>query len=508
MAAIGMAPQGVGRIFHQVTAGSPYMDALREIFEAILTPLYGSQEKALGQIALAKDRVCYLLYENNRPVGVIAFKTVLSDEFEAYGVTKSVEIKSLFVVESSQNSGRGVGTALWNEVAEKVRALHLNENSLHVTVSETKRESLLFFLKKGFQIKHAWYGKYSDNTLEYLLARSSRVEAIAKEALGLQSKQFVQQAHWDAIHGLVKLSDGTFVSGSKDHSLYKWNGEGSLLRVVREVEPTEHDTKDWITALSVLNDAYWVSAERSGRTCLWTTEGRYVKALPLKLPKGDHVSQKENQTRVNCIVPSADPSQPGFFVGFPTRFSEYNAIEGRTVASTKVHANDWVYCMHSLQPAKLLIVVGAAIDLWGKTAAAWRKEATIVAEGPKKRRQRDFISCLTPLEAPQFAFGSFYGSVKVLDLTQKQVVKEMRAHQGKTWALATLSPRTFASGGEDEMVRLWDVRTDRAEQELKSPGGAISTLLRFNDNLLIAASCPKNPIQQGGASLTFYDIRK
>jgi len=57
------------------------MPVLREIFEQILTPLYGSQDEALRKIEVGTDRDCHLLYANETPVGVIAFKTLLSDEF-------------------------------------------------------------------------------------------------------------------------------------------------------------------------------------------------------------------------------------------------------------------------------------------------------------------------------------------------------------------------------------------------------------------------------------------
>lgn len=503
MAAVGLHVSE--KTFVQVTPDSPQMDALTEIFKRILEPLYGSQEKALRQIAEAKDRVCYLLYENKTPVGVLAFKTVLSDEFAEYGIQNSIEVKSLFVVDSSQNSGRGVGTTLFNQLIEKVNQLALNHSALHVTVSETKRESLVFFLKKGFRIVHTWQGKYHANTLEHLLCRPNQVAA--RDALELRARsEYVKGAHWDDIHGLVLLADRTFISGSKDHSLYKWDREGHLIRAVREVEPREVDSRAWITAMGVLNDAYWMSAERSGRVCLWSTKGDYIKDLNLKLPRTKHVSKQENQTRVNCITPSLDPHKPGFFVGFPTQFVEYNAIEGRTVSASKVDQNDWVYCIHPLDSQRLLAVVGDTVQIWQNEAPSWQRTNTIVP--PQKGKKRDFITSLAPLPSNQVVLGCFSGCLKTVDLERKEVTGELREHRGKVWAVKTLSPNTFASGGDDALVRLWDVRVDKPQHVLKSPGGAISALLRFDDNLLIAGSCPKNPTQTEGAALSFYDIRK
>ena|SRR3990167_6070894 len=145
-------------------------DALIEIFHGVLAPLYGSQDKAIDQIRESKDRRCWLLYEGPQPVGVLVFKTVLSDEFVSEGVAQSVEIKSLFVVDPLKNSGKGIGSELLEKLQREVDQLALGHLNIHVTVSETKQESLSFFCKKGFYIAHAWKDRYLPGVTEYLLA--------------------------------------------------------------------------------------------------------------------------------------------------------------------------------------------------------------------------------------------------------------------------------------------------------------------------------------------------
>ncbi len=507
MSAVSLSVPG---IFHPMAAGSPCMDATKKIFERVLVPLYGPQEKALQQIARGEDRTGFLLYKDNNPLGVIVFKTVLSDEFREYGIKKSVEIKSLFVVDSDNNSGRGLGSALLNKVIEETQLRHLRPESFHVTVSNTKQDSLIFFLKKGFDIKHAWMGKYTPNIPEYLLVLPARVDAVAQSVLPLSPQVYhqVARAHWGDIHGLHRLSDSTFVTISKDRSIYLRDSEGNVVRAMREVEPRETDTEEWTTAIGGLNGDYFATGERSGQVYLWNAAGEYVKPLSIRLPKAAHYSKKENQRRICCIAPSLDPSRPGLFVGLPTGFAEYNAIEGRSVSFTKAHSNDWVYRVHPLDKDRLLTVVGASVELWQKQAARWEKKKTVLAEEKKRSKQRAFISDLTRLSETQVAVGSFQGQVQVVDLPQSKVVFSAKQHQGRIWALAPLGSHSFASGGDDGIVRLWDIRSQASSHSLPQGKDSVSALLRLNEHALIAGSCPVDPIRNEGASLTFYDIRK
>ena len=169
------------RVFHRVTESDfNKMNVLTEIFNRVLEPLYGSQRKALCQIAEGKDRHCYLLYENEVPAGVLVFKTIPSDEFSAFGVVNSVEVKSLFVDNSQKNSGKGLGSALLNKLHKEIEALEIPVQGMHVTVSESKDDSLAFFQKKGFQIAHVWEGRYKTGVNEYLLYCPKIISSIEK----------------------------------------------------------------------------------------------------------------------------------------------------------------------------------------------------------------------------------------------------------------------------------------------------------------------------------------
>lgn len=518
--------------FRLVQADSPEMRDLRRIFEEILVPLYGSQEDALSKIASAKDRICHLLYEIIQPVGVIAFKTILSNEFEEHGIRDSIEIKSLFVVDPEKNSGRGIGSTLLDKVIKETHRLGILYASLHVTVSEKKQDSLIFFKKKGFRIIHQWDGKYTESTKEYLLSRVSDLSKESQEKLEMNQDtlrrydEVLQRqvttiktklrcvlagAHWDDIHALKKLSDDTFVSGSKDNTIRKWDRSGEVVREVLDVEPAEQYERNWITAMATLNHDYWVSADRSGIVRLWNTQGDFIKNLYLKRPGHEHVSLRENKHRVNCLVPGLDKSKPSFFAGFPTMFCEYNLIEGRTISTTQVHRNDWVYAIHPLNETTNLIAVAGSLEVWTKVREQWKYSSTLFKEVRLPRpASRRHIAALTPLQSSpsHFGMGIFGGFVNVIDVESKQVIREWKEHTGRVWAIENISQEIFASSGEDGFIKVWDTRQKSSVRSIGPHGGEVCALMQLDDHLLVAGASPEDAIRSNeGAQILFYDFR-
>lgn len=531
---IGILPVSDDRhreFYHVGGVDRERMGVVADIFHRILTPLYGSQDKALDQIARGEDRSCFLLYEEHVPVGVLVFKTVLSNEFEPFGVTDSIEVKSLFVDHAVQNSGKGLGSALVDKLKTEVARLSLGQRNIHVTVSETKQESLLFFQKKGFRIAHEFRDRYIVGVTEFLLACPWAAEEI-RAVRGLLAEHLpradgsteapelvdiIHQAHADDIHTFISLSDRTFVSGSKDNCLYKWSYEGARVSIVDEVEPTQQDERNWVTAAAVINDRYWVSGQRNGRMSLWKTEGEYVRDLFLKLPKlGSHVSSVHNARRINCLAAGLDPSRPSVFIGFPTMFDEFNFIEGRTESSTRVHANDWVFSIHPLTPERLLVVTGTTVDVWAKTdRLRWGHLENLIPEGPRqplltpdgvRKWQRQFISTITPLQplGNLFALALFGGFVKVFDLESKRVIRSWQEHEKRVWVVEKVRDHLFASGAEDRTIKLWDVRQDRSVRTVARDVEVMS-MLALTDHRLVAGVHGEPRV---GSDIQFYDFRR
>ncbi len=532
---VNLVPQ---RKFYQIGGGENMekMEAVSEIFHRILTPLYGDQNQAIMQIAKSTDRRCYLLYEGETPLGVLVFKTVLSDEFKKLGIERSIEVKSLFVDNSHENSGRGIGSELITKLKAESEGLGLDYTGIHVTVSENKTDSLAFFQKKGFTIAHAWKNRYKEGVTEFLL-KCPRTIATATEQLTRQLSSLTMTAarigmpsllyvvsgiHYGAIHGLVGLSDGTFLSGSEDNSIYKWNENGDVVREVEEVEPSEQSEKNWITAMTAVNSRYFVTGKRSGVLSLWKTSGDKVRNLWLNFPHHpSHISKPLNERRITALAPGLDPDSPSVFVCRPTEFEEFDLIEGKSVSSTKVDQNDWPYTIKPLSVNRVLVAIGCRIEAWAKgNDKKWNRSATVLEEGsstktanprPTKHKpfflQRPFISSLAELDKERnlFALSDFTKTVKVLDVTTGAVVRSWSEHeQMRVWSTEKLSKETFASCGEDGQVKIWDIREERSVHTLNNSKRSINALLNLQGSILVAGST-------GGresADMFFYDLKK
>ncbi len=144
---------------------------MSNLFQDIIAPLYGDQKSALEKIASAQDRLSYmLLNQESDALGVVIFKSQLSQEFESLGINNAIELKTLFVVNANKNSGVGLGSQLFSQCLNYAQLV--NAQNIVVTVSEEKDESLKFFERKGFQRVNALEGKYKSGITEFILVKS------------------------------------------------------------------------------------------------------------------------------------------------------------------------------------------------------------------------------------------------------------------------------------------------------------------------------------------------
>ena len=152
--------------FEIVDGTSPYFSAVKEEFENVIAPIYGDQSVALKRIADATDRFCEVLIKENVVNGILVYKSEPHGEFASFGAKSTLELKTLFVVNAKEQSGKGLGTLLINRIMEVAK--NDKFDSITVTVSDTKTESLTFFQKKGFKHVESYKDKYKVGETELL----------------------------------------------------------------------------------------------------------------------------------------------------------------------------------------------------------------------------------------------------------------------------------------------------------------------------------------------------
>lgn len=167
---VAMSLQLFAGEFQKVAYNNSNFVFVKEYFHKVIEPLYGDQSQALLKIGAGKDRTCELLYDSSQsPVGMLVYKNSPVEEFACLGAGNALEIKTLFVMDATQNSGRGLGSQLLDRVVSVAQVLRCS--CLVVTVSEEKKESLSFFLRKGFFVTHTMHGKFKKGLDEYVLVR-------------------------------------------------------------------------------------------------------------------------------------------------------------------------------------------------------------------------------------------------------------------------------------------------------------------------------------------------
>ena len=143
-------------------SGSDLMSFAKEVLGNHCSPIYGAEQKDLESILKSDDLRCEVLLSTVEPssspgtqpsspvpLGLVVYKIKPTDEFARFGVTNSLEIKTLCLADPSKSRGKGYRSFLLSQAVNFARSI--SSSSVHVTVSDTKRDLYTFFLDKGFK---------------------------------------------------------------------------------------------------------------------------------------------------------------------------------------------------------------------------------------------------------------------------------------------------------------------------------------------------------------------
>lgn len=354
-------------------------------------------------------------------------------------------------------------------------------------------------------------------SMEGLSVQMDSSKQLPQERLDLRKTKIVTNVHQDDIHGLVKLPNGTFISGSKDGSLKIWKVDGKLSKVV--YDPQKIDYKQWITAVAVVNDIYWMSGTRDGYVQLWNIEGKRIRDINIEpyIENYTYKCKDRNSNRINCLTSFENISGKNFiFAGWPTQFTLHNYKTDKRWNYTYTSQNDWVYAVEPIHKTALLVITGCRLDLWEQNLNnfGWHKSSTLIEED-RKVQPRPYISSISPLKNNKGMYGLavFDGSIRVVELETKKTVFEGYEHKNRVWTVENTQPSCFASCADDGLIKLWDIRqapksivtvTDNEKDKSR-----VSVLLQIADNQLLSGSCPDNVRKtKDKAQFSFWDLRK
>lgn len=354
------------------------------------------------------------------------------------------------------------------------------------------------------------------SSMEGLSVQSNSSSQLPQEHLDLCKTKIVINVHQDDIHGLVKLPNGTFASGSKDGSLKIWKADGTLSKVV--YDPQKIDYTQWITAVAVVNDICWMSGSRDGYAQLWDIEGKKIRDINITPNVSNAYKCKDrNSNRINCLTSYENISGKNFiFAGWPTQFTLHNYKTDKRWNYSYTSQNDWVYAVEPINKTALLVITGCKLELWEQNLNnfGWHKTSTFIEED-KNVYPRPYISSITPLKNNKGKYGLavFDGSIQVFDVENKKTIFEGCEHKDRVWTVENTQPSCIASCADDGLIKLWDTR-QRPKSivtviDNKRDKSRVSVLLQLTDNQLLSGSCPDNVKKtKDKAQFSFWDLRK
>ena len=328
--------------------------------------------------------------------------------------------------------------------------------------------------------------------------------------------QQITNIHDDDVHVLARVNEELLVTGSKDTTVAVWDQGLSLKKRISPSTQTSYTS--WVTALLPISEADRILVgSRDGIISSLSIKTHALVSQILIDPIGSqHKCKTRNANRINCfgVVPEKDTTL--FLTGLPTTIQTRELSSLEQYDSTKISANDWIYCIRPLQKNTHAVVIGSDIELWENYLTddddswSFRKIDSLYKEKADEivGNQRPHIASCEFLQDNTFTMALFSGHVKVLDIPTKTVTFSQKEHTGRVWTTCRISDHTFASGADDRLVKIWDDRQTICCRTLSGHSGRVSCSLLLTDNSLVVTSCPDVPHEsRTKASFTVWDLR-
>lgn len=322
-----------------------------------------------------------------------------------------------------------------------------------------------------------------------------------------------QNVHDDDIHGLIKISDDLFLSGSKDTTVKLWDARGSFISYLRD-DAISCGYESWVTTLVNLDETYSAYGTRDGHISVFKND----MSDSIFLKNESHVVEdsltckERNVLRILCLEKSKLEEEPTkFYAGVPGALQKWDYKTRRLEKIYKTGTGDWVYSIKTIGSKNLLVACGGDLQKWDYHEGHFKRN-DIIKETMKQRHmpQRPLISSIEYVDSMQskVLLSIFGGHIKLMDLEKAKCERLYQEHTGRVWMSLPLKENLFASCSDDKTVKFWDLRQAKSALTVKDQPGRVSCLLKMKEDLLISASCPDDlNASTQKASFTFWDLR-
>ena len=197
--------------FKKINGDSREFNVVKDLFQKVIAPLYGDQTQALEKISRSDDRNCEILFDDQKPVGIIVYKSSLQEG--------NLECKTLCLIDSGAQSKKGYGSVLLNRLIDK--AIRTDAGNIALSVSASN-PAIAFFQHKGFVTAKEEKDKYVVGDVEIFMtlpvspvkkASLAAAEIAPKIELAKQPKPIIEREHIPKIRR-IELDSSTAIESS------------------------------------------------------------------------------------------------------------------------------------------------------------------------------------------------------------------------------------------------------------------------------------------------------